>query len=124
LWDGARCFFTVFHIPPLLWNQLLPRKDNQIQFAELAGVVLAWGTFRMQLHGNYWSTLQDDQAVERVLLKASGGTPECNAAVGKFWQERAVAAAAFIVWRVGSHADIVEGPSRQNFDELRQLGAL
>jgi len=124
LWDGASYFFTVFHIPPVLWNQLLPRKDNQIQFAELAGVLLAWGTFRMQLHGNYWSTFQDNQAVERALLKASGGTPECNAAVGKFWQEMAVAAAAFTVWRVESHANIADGPSRQKFDELRQLGAL
>jgi len=36
----------------------------------------------------------------------------------------AVAAAAFMVRRVESHASIAGGPSRQKFDELRQLCAL
>ena len=36
----------------------------------------------------------------------------------------AVAAAAFMVWRVESHANIAGGPSRQKFDALRQLCAL
>ena len=90
----------------------------------LAGVLLAWGTVRLQLLRNYWSTFQDNQAVERALLKASGGTPVRNAAVVKLWQEFAEAAAAFTVWRVESHASIAGGPLRQKFDVLRQLGAL
>jgi hypothetical protein len=121
MWDGVAFTYAVYHIPLELWTQLLPRKDNQIQFAELAGVLLAWATFRKEIAGNVWSTFQDNQAVERALLKATGGSQEVNTAVGRLWLEIADTGTAFAVWRVESAANVADAPSRQSFYQLRTL---
>jgi len=119
----GRFFYTTYKIPDQLWDQLLPRRDEQIQFAELAGTILTWCTFKEALKGMLWTCFMDNQAVEKSVIRAAGGTPESNLAIGRLWMEWASSRTAVEMWRVESHANIADGPSRSAFLELEQLGA-
>ena len=64
---AGHLYFTTCKITDTTWEQLLLLKDEQIQFAELAGTVLTWYTFKDRLAGSLWTCFMDNQAVERCL---------------------------------------------------------
>ncbi len=64
-----------------------------------------------------------NQAVKRSLIKASGGSPEADLAIGRIWLELAGARTAIDVWMVEGAANIADGPSRGKYDELAALDA-
>jgi len=115
--------YTTYVIEESVWAQLLPRKDEQIQFAELAGTLLTWSTFKSVLQGAQWTCFMDNQSIEKCIIKGSGGSPEANLAVGRLWLELSETRTAFEVWRVESHANVADGPSRFRLDEVIELEA-
>jgi hypothetical protein len=119
---GWRCFhIRCLPHPARALDPSAAEKDNQIQFAELEDVLLARATFIKENAGSVWSTFQDNQAVERALLKATGGSQEVNTAVGRLLLEIADTATALAVWRVESPSNVAVAPSRQSFHQLRTL---
>ena len=85
--------------------------------------MLALGTFETAIAANLWTGFMDNQVIERGVLKGSGGGPEVNEVIGRFWSELARARVGFQIFRVESKANVADGPSRGMLADMRQLNA-
>ena len=74
VFHGGFFWRTRMRAPHEVWCALLPRNDAQIQFQELLGVLLTWGTFSSLLHGALWVAFVDNDSVLHR-LKEDGGWP-------------------------------------------------
>ena len=115
--------WTRVRTPDHIWRQLLERGDQQIGVQEMLGVALAWGTYSDILKGTRWTSFVDNQGVLGAILKGGSGAPEVNMAVGHLWLDLAAYAVDLHVARVESKANISDGPSRDDFEEIARLGA-
>ena len=104
-------------------DSLLERSDNQIQYQELAGVILSLHTLRRWIAGNLVTMWQDNQAVLHALLGGGSHGPEVNAVVGRFWIQVAVHDCAVRIGRVESRANLADGPSRNFLSWVHSLRA-
>lgn len=116
-------WWTRIRTPHEVWCALLPRNDAQIQFQELLGVLLTWGTFSSLLHGALWVAFVDNDSVLHCLTKGSGGGPEVHLCVGNLWLELAARQVDLHVGRVESLANIADGPTRDDLSLLAWLKA-
>ena len=123
LWHKQQLFFTRMQTPTQLWELLLDRGDHQIQFQELLGILLVWGTFCHVLKGAAWLAFVDNNTVLHALLKGGGGGPESHMCVGRLWLELAKAGVSLHVGRVESAANIADGPTRDDLATLASLKA-
>ena len=86
--------------------------------------MLAWGTFQKFIINNFGSAFIGNQSIEHAVLKGSGGSAECISCIGQFWLELAQRSVTFYSYRVESHANVADGPSRKNFLEMEALEAV
>ena len=116
-------FWTEYVVEDVIWNQLSPRKDHQIGFQELLGVLLSLGTFESLIAGSLWTAFVDNDGVMFSLSHGGGGNPETNIAIGKVWLAFASLRICFYCARVESKANLADGPSRDHLAYIRQLKA-
>ena len=109
--------------PNFVWGQLLDRRDSQIGFQEMLGLLLVWGTFQSWLAGALWVSFVDNDGVLHAVMKGGGGRPECNNVVGRLWLELAAASVDLHVARVESGANPADGPARDFFEVLQRVKA-
>ena len=119
----GRFWWTRSKTPPQVWTQLLNRSDCQIQFQELLGLLLTWGTFRQALSHNRWLAFVDNMSVLHAVTKGSGGGPEVHLCVGKLWLELATCQVDLHVGRVESKANVSDSPSRDDLSLMALLKA-
>ena len=119
----GRFLWTRIKTPQHIWDQLEPRKDSQIGFQELLGLVLLVGTFSNFLRGSLWISFGDNDGITHAMAKGGGHNDECNMAIGKIWLQVAELNADLHVARVESAANIADGPTRDDFKCLTALGA-
>jgi len=115
--------FTHGAPPAWLTSQFLERDDNQIGVLEAVAVVASLATFSQVIKGAEVMVFIDDQGVLGSLLKGQSRSPETNAMVGQIWLKAATDDVYLYWWRVESHANVSDGPTRDDFDIMRRLGA-
>ena len=113
-------------VPQELLQAFLPRNDHEIQAQELLGVLLAFATFSHLITNNYWTVYCDNQAVLNQVLNGCAGASagDLNAICGHLWLDIVKANAALNIVRVESKANIADGPTRDRFQLLEELGSL
>jgi hypothetical protein len=119
----GRYLWTRIQTPQHIWDQLTPRDDSQTGFQELLGVVLLLGTFGTLLQGTLWVGFGDNDGVTHALARGGGHNEECNLVIGKCWLHISSLDTDLHAARVESHANIADGPSRDNFDGVNSLHA-
>ena len=102
----------------------MERGDHQIGFQEMLATVLLWGTFRDVLTEALLTVYIDNDGVLLSLIKGSGGGPETNMLIGQMWLDFAFRTTGVGLARVESKSNVADGPTRDFFDVLVQLGAL
>ena len=120
-------YFTRARVPDWLWNQFLPRRDNQIGVQEALAVWLLVCSFRRVLGSALLTIYVDNDGVSAASLKGSSDSPEVNSMVAVFWLFVARFQMHPIFYRVESKANIADGPTRPDdigCSLLHQLGAV
>ena len=113
LWsEKTGWLYTQWRVPKRVIRRLLPRRDEQIGFLELAGVALALTTFEHHLRDSAWTCWCDNQGVVGALLKGGTGAQDLNAIVGQFWILVAQSCIDLELGRVASAANIADEPTR------------
>ena len=127
-WLSAVCvhgswLWTRLRVPDEVWQQLLPRGDNQIGMQELLAVPLAYTTFADEMQGALWTLSVDNQGVLHAILKGCAVAEDMNYAVAQVWLGIAAQDISVHLLRVESRANIADGPTRGHFYELAKRGA-
>jgi len=123
--DGEGMRKYTHSVPPQWFmDQLLVRGDHNIGVLEAVAVVLGLSTFANELEHADVLVFVDNQGVLHSLMNASSRQPETNAMVGEIWLRAACKSMSFYFWRVESHANIADGPTRQFYDDMVRLGCL
>ena len=117
-------FYTWCVMPQWLEVQLIPRDDHFIGAQEMVAVLLTLSTFEDLLEGRCWSAFVDNDGVLAGILKATCRSPETGLCIGWLWKKITVLQIGFMGWRVESKANVADGPTRGNFEEMLQLKAL
>jgi len=121
---ATQWLWTRMLVPAEVWNQFLPRRDDQIGMQELLALPLALESFRPHLRGALVTIAVDNQGVLNAVLQGRAGADDLNAVVGKLWLEIAAESIAMHVVRVESLANIADGPTRESTELLDELGAV
>ena len=90
-------------MPKSVLRKLLPRRDNQINYLELAAVILAFTTFQGWLTQAAWTAWVDNQGILGAILKGGARASDVNAVIGQLWLNIA---------KLGIALQIGEGPQR------------
>ncbi len=109
--------------PDSIWEQLLPRDDNQIGVQEFLALLLALGTFARLLAASLWTAYLDNDGVMFTVRSGGGHCPEVHLALGQFWLALAKLGIDLYAVRVESKANIADGPTRQFLSNLEELEA-
>ena len=107
-----------------VWEQLLPRNDDQIGMQELLAIPLAFESFRDLMDDALWLLAVDNQGVLHALVSGRSAAADVNSAVGRIWLDMAKHRVALHVVRVESAANIADGPTRESTELLEELGAI
>jgi len=105
-------------------GQFLERGDNNIGNLEAVAVVLGLATFADDLSGCDTLVYVDNQGVMFGFMNGVARAPETAAMVGEFWLKAAALEASFFFWRVETHANVADGPTRDSFDDVLRLGCV
>ena len=107
-----------------MYEQLLPRRDEQIATMEMLAIALLGGSFDGLVRGELLLLFIDSDGVRHALLRGTGGPPEVTMLVGGFWLAMAQLSAATYAARVESKANIADAPTRDDIPVLQSLGAV
>ena len=110
-------------VPDHVWEQFLPRKDDQIGMQELLAVPLLFSTFSHLVQRSLLLLAVDNQSVLHSLIQGRAGAADLNFAVGKHWLDIARLHVSMHVLRVESKANIADGASRGDYTLMEHLGA-
>ena len=116
LWTRAR-------LPDALWDQFLPREDEQIGSQELMAVPLLAATFQDYLQGATLTLAIDNSGVVGNVIKGVGSASDHNAAIAKIWLNFAAAGVSPWIIKVETKCNLADGPTRDTFEDLRRLNA-
>ena len=106
-----------------LFDQLNYREDNYVGILECAAVILGVWSFKKYLKDKALTLYTDNQGVLGALLKGSSHCQEQNIMVGQFWLMIAQWGTAAEIFRVESAANVADGPTRNDLNVLRSVGA-
>jgi hypothetical protein len=123
LWTGERWLYTVYTVSQQLWDQFLPREDDQIGMQELLAVPLALHTFQSEVSGTEALCFGDNDGVVASLIKGSNKALDTNLCVGQIWLDVNKFHIALVLARVESKANVADDPSRDRFEFLNRVGA-
>ena len=115
--------YTTLQTPQWLFEQLLPREDNQIGCLETFAVALGHATFEPFFVDALTTAYVDNDGTLGSFRNGSGRAPEVNIVVGHFWWDVAALGETFWIYRVESAANIADGPTRGDFTWMRHLKA-
>ena len=116
-------YWTRMLTPQAIWDQLIPRDDNQIGAQEFLGLLLALGSFTRFLQNCLWTAYLDNDGVMFTVRAGGGHCPEIQLALGKFWLCMAKLGVDLFAARVESKANVADGPTREDLTQLLELGA-
>ena len=111
-------------VPDAVWEQLIPRRDEQISMQEFLAVPLLLATFSAVLKEQLLMLAVDNQGVLGALISGRAGVEDLNMGIGKLWLMIADAGISLHVVRVESKANIADGPSRGHLELLEDLSAV
>ena len=123
----GQVWFCRAYVPDWIWNQLLPRADNQIGVQEALAVLLLVASFEGLLKGSLVTICVDNDGVSYSLLNGSSKSPEVNSFVAYFWLANAKLQLDSVFFRVTSKSNIADGPTRPDkvgCTLLQSLGAI
>ena len=114
---------TNIRVTQHIWDALLDREDKQIGVQEMMALALPWGTFGPVLGSALLLMLIDNDGVLAAILKGASRCPKVNMTFGQLWLEFACHRVGFAGYRAESKANIADGPTRDHFVLLEELGA-
>ena len=120
-------WWTRLQIPPARMNQFMPRRDNFIQQGELLSFILILGTFPDILTKNNVTIYCDNVAVVSCMVNGSAGAEDQNMLIGRSWLEVCRLDIGLMVYRVETHANPADEPTREDDDKchvMKSLGAV
>ena len=124
LWSVNRGWhYSYWRMPKSVLRKLLPRRNDQITYLELAAVILAFTTFQGWLTQAAWTAWVDNQGVVGALLKGGARASDVNAVIGQLWLNIAKLGIALQIGRVASKANIADEPTRGCKDWIEKSGA-
>jgi hypothetical protein len=124
LWTGECWYYTVYTVPQTLWDQFLPREDNQIGMQELLAFPLAVLTFADLLEDTLGICFIHNDGVLSSLLKGSNTALDANLCVGQIWLDLTRLKVGMLLARVESGANVADAPSRDEFSFLTRVKAV
>ena len=119
----AGFFWTRSRLPDALWDQFLPRGDEQIGSQELMAIPLMAATFEDYIKDSLLSLAIDNSGVVGNMVKGSGSAADHNLAIARIWLNFAAAGVAPWFLKVETKCNVADGPTRDNFEEVLRLSA-
>ena len=116
-------FWTRALLPQLIWDQFLPREDEQIGGQELMAIPLMAATFRDLIEGALIIIAVDNSGVVGNLIRGSGSAADHNAAIARIWLDFAAEAVGPYVIKVETKCNVADGPTRDFFGDMIRLNA-
>ena len=116
-------FWTRSRLPDVLWDQFLPRGDEQIGSQELMAIPLMAATFDSHIDGSMLTLAIDNSGVVGNLVKGSGSAADHNLAIARIWLNFAAAGIAPWFLKVETKCNVADGPTRDTFEDVRRLSA-
>ena len=89
----------------------------------MLAVALMVGTFAHILEGSLCLLFVDNEGVRCAIRHGGGGGPETNMMVGHLWMYCACRKVGLFIARVETHANVADGPSRDDCSLMVRLGA-
>ena len=123
LWTGNQWLYTIYTVSQQLWDQFLPREDNQIGIQELLAVPLALHTFYDEMYGTEALCFGDNDGVVASLIRGSNSALDVNLCVGQIWLDINRMHLALLLARVEGKANVADAPSRDSTVFLSSIGA-
>ena len=121
---GGSFVYTRCKVPEVVWSQLLPREDHQIGMQELLAVPLLLATFGDRLRMKLLTVAIDSQGVLGSMVSGRAGAADMNLSVGQTWLQAAELGVGINFVRVEPASNLADGPTRDHFEYLNQLGAV
>ena len=121
---NGQWMYTFVYVPDAVWEQLLPRRDEQISMQEFLAIPLLLSTLHAVLANQLLLLAVDNQGVLGAMVSGRAGVDDLNMGVGKLWLMIADAGISVHIVRVESKANIADGPSRDYLDLLHELNAV
>ena len=116
--------WTTMVVPQGIWELFFERRDHLIGIQELLAVCLALGTFAELLEGQKLLCWVDNMGVVGSLLKGSASHCDANLVIAKTWLRLAAMNVAFAINYVHTKANVADGPSREDYTLVEDLGAV
>ena len=116
-------WYMAGQLPPHVRGLLLPRKTNIVGYELMAAIM---GIHMVEKYGPQQAMVRhfvDSQPALNALVKGSSKRGDLNCLVGSVWYECADKLKSYWGAYVRSKANVADGPSRQEFHCMKQLGA-
>ena len=119
----GKWYYIAMVVPDSVWDQLLPRRDEQIMMQEFLAIPMLLATFSGILQSNLLMLAVDNQSVLGAMTSGSSGADDLNTGIGKTWLEVASQSISLHLVRVESKANVADGPSRDDLSYLEEMDA-
>ena len=123
LLHDEECLYTDMVPAPKLLDAFRRRKDNQIMGLELLAISLGLSTFEKQLAQRNVVVHCDNTGAESAIRRGTAVSFDHAQLVHAQWTHAAVHGMSLWIERVGTHDNIADLPSRDEFQVLEQAGA-
>ena len=124
LFDAGDVLFTDVKPTDEMMRIFTSRKDSQIMGLELLSIALCLSTFGARLAGKIVRIWTDNIGGEKALGRGSAKADDHNLIVHAIWLLAARMNAGLWIERVGTHDNIADSPSREEYGVLEALGAV
>lgn len=115
--------FTDWEPDELTMRQFEKRRDGQITSLELLAVALGLATFSSRFTGRMVRVWVDNTGCEHMTRRQSGRSKDHNDLVRAMWMSALRNRHGLWVERVGTHDNIADDPSREDYASMQVLGA-
>lgn len=123
LWTGTEYVWTMDKCPSHIYSQFVDRRDDHILLQEALAIALANKTFEEILDNCNVTNFVDNDAVLFSMIKGTAQAADLRAVVGRVWMDMAVKRVAWQGFRVESHSNIADSPTRDRWHIFGLLGA-
>ena len=124
LYIEGQFYYCATSTPAHVWEQLIPRWDNQIGFQEMLAVVLGLCTFVDIIRDSLLLTFVDNDGVRVAIQRGGNRAAEVSHLVHHSWALVAQSCIGWYTARVESHANVADAPSRGSFTQMAALRAI
>ena len=121
--NGPSIKYTDWPPPQAVLDALVKRQDEQIMAQELIAIVVGLFIFLSEIRGRSVRIWTDNMGGEGSLHKGASRSWDHNMIAHGIWLFAARNDIALFVSRVGTHDNISDNPSREEYEILRAIGA-